>query len=264
MAKKLLVIAWMMPPLVFPRSLQISRALRVLKLLGWDSEVIAVPPEVELHAVMDPQLASIYKGNYSVSYIDPREEVVPSSLFLRFFRYIRSIEDTLEINWILRATKYLKYRIKWNKPDAIISFAQPWISHQVALRVKRSYPRLPWIAHFSDPWVDSPYFNPKDLKEKMRAIQSEAEIIELADQIIFTNEDAANLVMKKYPRSWNSKVSIVAHGYDISMMEGLGDPVENVKDEIIITHTGNLYEGREPIAFLMALALLNRLIFCLL
>lgn len=253
MAKKILVVAWMMPPLVFPRSLQISRALRALKFLGWESDVLAVTPEVERHAIKDLQLESIYKGSYTINYIDPREDVVPSSIFIRFFRYLRGIKDTLELNWISRATNYLKHRIKWSRPNAMISFAQPWISHQVALRVKKCFPLLPWIAHFSDPWVDSSYFKPKDLKDRMRAIRCEAEIIKFCDAVIFTNREAANLVMKKYPKSWSSKVSIVAHGYDSELLVGLGVSQRDKNDAIVITHTGNLYEGREPISFLMAL-----------
>ena len=40
--------------------------------------------------------------------------------------------------------------------QATVSFAQPWTNHLVGMRLHRDS-GLPWVAHFSDPWIDSPY-----------------------------------------------------------------------------------------------------------
>lgn len=255
MSRRLLALTWMMPPLVFPRSLQISRMLRAMSERGWQTTVIAVPPDVELFAAQDPCLEKFYQGSYEIRYVEPREEVEPSPLWLRFARRALRMTNTREPNWIRRAAKALLEEIKAEKPDALISFAQPWINHLVALRVKRRHPTLPWVVHFSDPWADSPYFTPVTEKARAAAIEQEKAIIALADVVIFTTQETADLVMAKYPPSWRGKVHVVPHGYDADLIELI--QARPGSANFTITHTGNLYEGREPFALLHALATLR-------
>ncbi len=257
MSRRLLALAWMMPPLIFPRSLQVSRTLRAMDQRGWKTTVIAVPPDVEPFAAQDPRLEFFYLGSYEISYVEPREEVESSPRWLRFSRCILGTKNTRDPNWISRASKALGRRIEAEKPDALISFAQPWINHRVALRVKRRYPDLPWVAHFSDPWVDSPYFTPTDEKARATAVKQEREIISAADAVIFTTEETADLVMAKYPASWIGKVHVLSHGYDGDLLGLIQPKPKPGSGKFTITHTGNLYEGRDSMALLRALATLR-------
>lgn len=255
MSRRLLVLAWMMPPLIFPRSLQISRTLRVLSERGWKSTVIAVPSAVEPLAPQDARLEKFYRGSYEIRYVEPREEVEPSPFWVRFARRIMRRHYTRELNWIRRAASTLCQQIAIEKPEALISFAQPWINHLVALRVKKRHPGLPWIAHFSDPWVDSPYFNPVDEKAQANAVKQEKSIIAKADAVIFTTQETADLVMAKYPVAWLKKVNVLPHGYDADLLSLMQQRQKSEK--FTIAHTGNFYGKREPIALLHALS-----VFC--
>jgi glycosyltransferase involved in cell wall biosynthesis len=255
MRRRLLALAWMMPPLIFPRSLQVSRTLRAMSERGWNITVFAVPPDVEPFAAQDPRLEQVYQGSYEIRYVEPREEVESSPLWLRIARRIARTKNVRDPNWIRRASKALCQQIKTERPDALVSFAQPWINHQVALRVKRRYPRLPWIVHFSDPWVDSPYFHPSDEKTRVAAVIQEREIISAADVVIFTTQETVNLVMAKYPDAWVRKVHVLSHGYDADLLDLIKPQPKSPKFKII--HTGNLYEKREPLALLRALATLR-------
>jgi glycosyltransferase involved in cell wall biosynthesis len=255
MNRRLVALAWMMPPLIFPRSLQVSRTLRAMSELGWKTTVIAVPPDVEPFAPQDPRLEAYYRSSYEIRYVEPREEIQSSPIWLRFVRRILRRTQTRDPNWVRRASDVLCRQIAAERPDALISFAQPWINHRAALRVKRRYPQVPWIAHFSDPWVDSPYFVPTDDNARAKAIEHEREIIATADAVIFTTQETADLVMAKYPTSWGEKVHIIPHVYDLDLL-GLTEP-RSRSPKITITHTGNLYEQREPYAFLRALATLR-------
>jgi hypothetical protein len=38
----------------------------------------------------------------------------------------------------------------------MVPFGNPMTDHLVGLSLSRKY-RIPWIARFSDPWVDNPY-----------------------------------------------------------------------------------------------------------
>ena len=223
MSRRLLALAWMMPPLIFPRSLQVSRTLRAMSERGWNTTVVAVPPEVEPFAAQDPRLEAFYRGSYETRYVEPREEVESSPLWLRIVRRILRTKNTRDPNWSRRASAALCKQIAAESPDAIISFAQPWINHRVALRVKRRHLQLPWVVHFSDPWVDSPYFTPSDENARTVAIKQERDIISAADAVIFTTRETADLVMAKYPSSLGGKVHVVPHGYDADLL-GLIEP----------------------------------------
>lgn len=255
MSRHLLALGWVMPPLVFPRSLQISRTLNALAERDWATTVIAIPPDAEPFASQDPRLAEFYDGSYELLYVEPREEVARSPLWLRLQRKILRTKNVRDDNWIRRATRFLNKRIEAQMPDAFVSFAQPWINHVAARQIKRRYPHLPWVAHFSDPWVDSPYFDPTTDAERDAAVRQERSIIAAADAVIFTTRETEDIVMTKYPDEWADKVRVVGHGYDSELL-GLIQP--RPRSEIFtITHTGNLYEKREPFALLRALAALR-------
>lgn len=255
MTRRMLALTWMMPPLIFPRSLQISRTLRAMNERGWDATVVAVPPAVEPLAVQDPRLAAFYESSYKLLPVEPREEVAPSPLWLRMVRRVLRTENVTPLNWLRRASKALSEQILADRPDVFVSFAQPWVNHVVALRVKRRFPDLPWVAHFSDPWVDSPYFNPVNEKERRAATLQEREIIAAADAVVFTTRETAELVMGKYPTSWRNKAHVVCHGYDADLVK-LVQP-RSKSEKLTIVHTGNLYEKREPLALLRALSALG-------
>ncbi len=254
--RRLLALAWMMPPLVFPRSLQISRALRAMAGRGWRTTVVAVPPEVEPFAARAERLSRFYAGSYDIRYVEPREEIVSSPLWLRLARRVARVRNTRDPNWIVRAADELHRQIETARPDALVSFAQPWINHLAALRVKRRHPDIPWIAHFSDPWADSPYFKPESARQREVARRNESDVIENADGIVFTTPETVDLVMAKYPASWRRKTHVVPHGYEADLIDWAPPYIRT--DTFTITHTGNLYEGREPIALLRALATLRR------
>jgi hypothetical protein len=243
-----------MPPLVFPRSLQVSRLLRGLSRRGWQSRVVSVVPAAEPYATQDARLADIYRGSYALEYVEPREEVEPSELWRRaYWRYRPPKESVTPDNWIRRSLAALRRDVRALRPDVFVSFAQPWIDHVVGLQLKRRHPRLPWVAHFSDPWVDSPYFDVADPRKRQQAVERECAIIEAADAVVFTTDETAELVMAKYPAAWRAKVHVVGHAFDTELLDAVA-PAPTFPGKFRISHTGNIYGHREPVALLRALA----------
>jgi hypothetical protein len=80
---------------------------------------------------------------------------------------------------------------------------------------------LPWIAHFSDPWIDSIYYENKD--ELITEIWKSLEklVILTADKIVFTNKQALDTVMSKYPSSWLTRTCFIAHSFDNDLLKKL-------------------------------------------
>ena len=252
---RILALSWTMPPLVFPRSLQISRSLRALGQRGWSVSVVTITPEAEPFATFDGRLAGFYDGTYKRVLVNPREDTKRSPYWLRAWRKFSPPSDLTADNWVRRANHTIRREIRAGRCDALITFAQPWIDHTVGLRIKKGFPSLPWIAHFSDPWVDSPYVHFENDAARKEAETRERAIIGGSDAVIFVNQYTADLVMAKYPDAWRSKVHVIPHGIEADFARML--PAKCEKDSFFrMVHTGNFYEHRQPDLIFQALKIL--------
>ena len=82
----------------------------------------------------------------------------------------------------------------------------------IGLRVRRAT-GLPWVAHFSDPWTDSPYLRGARWQQRLWK-RLEADVVQDADALVFVNAQTAERVMRKYPDAWRRKAHVVPHGFD--------------------------------------------------
>jgi len=84
----------------------------------------------------------------------------------------------------------------------------------------------------------------------------ERDVVAEADAVVFVTEEAAELVMRKYPGEWRRKTAVVPHAFDprTSPRRGGRRP-----GPLRIVYTGRFYRGvRTPSALFRALADLNR------
>lgn len=263
-SKRIVAVSWTLPPIVLPRSIQISRLLVALERRGWSSTVLTAPVDSNDPTIpRDRILAAHYEGRYKQIEVEYREARAPSPFTKRLYRLLHGVKDVDDANWVERVS-LAALRELASREDVFISFAQPWIDHAVGLKVKRSRPEQPWIAHFSDPWVDSLYYDAKDPSQAARlAIWREQErvVVERADAVIFVTTETADLVMRKYPAGWQDKVHIVPHSFDRSLVDRVArSPAEGRGGRALrIVYTGNIYAGRrEPLPLFEALAALDR------
>lgn len=135
---------------------------------------------------------------------------------------------------------------------AMVSWSQWHSVHLVALSVKRQFPRLRWMAHFSDPWVDNVYVSYSRLGRLINE-RMERRVIEGADRICFTTRQTADIVMKKYPTGWVNKVTVHPHPYDSSLYGQKLKQDGLVKEQMILRYLGTFYGPRSPEPLFMAL-----------
>lgn len=138
------------------------------------------------------------------------------------------------------------------RPDVLATFAFPLVDNIIGLELKRRF-KLPWLAHFSDPWVDSP-FRTDDLLTKALNARLEHSVIERADRLVFTSNETAALVMKKYRRALQSKVRIVPHAYEPHLFPSVSN---NNNGRLTIRYLGDLYLSRTPRPLFQALEILS-------
>jgi len=255
--KKLLAISWAMPPLLFPRSIQVARTLKTLLFYGWQSTVVSVKPEsLNKSKYIDNSLEGVYANCAEIYHVPSQEGNFLYRGVSGLFRILTQFPDKQSI-WITPAYKKAEKLLNHNRFSVLISFAQPWSDHLIGLKLHQSK-GIPWIAHFSDPWVDSPYLIAPHWQRKILH-RMEKSVINEANAIIFVNTLTLEQVMSKYPVELRKKAFVVPHGFDEEAFSFIKKVPEQKRSSCLtILHVGNFYNHRNPIPLIDALSLLQK------
>jgi glycosyltransferase involved in cell wall biosynthesis len=145
--------------------------------------------------------------------------------------------------WVSRVSKrFFKWQqVSGYEPDLVVTFGHPMSDHFFGAEYKRRK-GTPWVAHFSDPWVDNPYKRHSPPSDWINR-RMERRVIGEADAVVFTSPETLDLVMKKYPASWRDKAYYLPHCYDEGAYDGALRPAD---DRYVIRSIGTLYGNRSP------------------
>jgi glycosyltransferase involved in cell wall biosynthesis len=135
-----------------------------------------------------------------------------------------------------------------NSFDALVTFGAPMSDHLIGLKLKAQL-RIPWIAHFSDPWVDNPFTSSDPLTNAINR-SFERKVLATADRVVFTSHETIDLVFAKYPASWKERARVVPHAFDPELF---GDIQPPAGDKITIRYLGDFYGPRTPEPLVKAL-----------
>lgn len=253
--KRLLAICWEMPPLSGPRAVQVTRTLAALPEYGWRSRVICFGPRSNrYHQDHRVSLEELSGGQASLVRVPSPEESLVFRALWRVAPPLKHLPDEKRV-WMPGALRAARHALESAPADIIVSFAQPWTDHLIALKLKRET-RLPWVAHFSDPWVDSPYFRWSGVIRR-RAEAWEREVMAEATRVVFVNAHTRDRVMAKYPESWQARADVVPQAYEPAP-DVRAQPSMASDRPLRMIYTGRFYDGiRTPDALLQAIAGLN-------
>ena len=250
--RRLLAVSWEMPPMYGPRATQVSRTLEHLAAFEWESTVVCLAPRRGGPHWPDGRDAPRLENVRCVA-VPSREESLAARAAFRLIPSLGGWPDRERL-WVGPAARAAIREASAHRPLGFVTFAQPWSDHLVGLRVRRAT-SLPWVAHFSDPWTDSPYLRVNG-SQRRAANRTEAEVIRQADAIVFVNDQTADLLMRKFPSSWRRKAHVVPHGFD---PRRLPPAVPREPGPLRLVYTGRFYRGvRTPVPLLRALADLDR------
>src|SRR5215472_13963801 len=227
-----------MPPMYGPRGTQVARTLDALVSQGWQSTVVCLDPRRGGPNWRDGRDVQFPRGVDAVRVPSPEEWTVVRALW-RLMPSFRDRPDPKWV-WVTRAAATAEAAASRMRFDGLVTFAQPWSDHLVGLRVHRAT-NLPWVAHFSDPWIDSPYWRGSS-RQRAIAAAMESRVVHDATAVVFVTDEAADLVMKKYPRELRGKVAVVPHGYDSATLKGSSREREP-RLPLRIVYTGRFYDG---------------------
>lgn len=248
---RLLAVSWAMPPLLAPRALQVPRLLTALGEAGWQVTVLHADARFAGSGYpRDADLARLVGEAYQAERVGlPR--VLDGAWAYRCL--LRGRLD--EAVWERLAARRARDRLRRAPFDLMLTFAQPWSDHRIGLGIRRRR-EIPWVAHFSDPWVDNPLLSERDRGRLPEWRKQEEAVIRLADAVVFTTDYARELVMRKYPQAWRERAFVVPHGFDSGLLTRI--PPADSHPRLLMVYTGNFYGRRTPLPLLEALAELDR------
>ena len=249
---KVLAVSFSYPPQTEPRAIQVSRLLKhlpastVLVCSGDATNKAPYAGQGDAESFLEEVLRVPFSNSSWRNLLNRISSRVPLPVWSR-------TPDPL-VSWKQPVIDAVEQFINSNnyQPDVLVTFAFPLVDNLIGLELKRQFP-FPWLAHFSDPWVDSPFRKADPLTRALNK-RLEQKVIENADRLVFTSQETADLVMRKYPSALRDKVRTIPHAYESDQFP----PRENDGDgRLAVRYLGDFYLGRTPEPLFKALERLS-------
>lgn len=218
-------------------------------------------PYISAEAIVTYKLLSKNENNLDICILKDLEASIDENIKIPNHIKIFEIKSKSK-NWVFLMITYYIYCLKKyysEKYDFIHSRTSPFFGHLPAMTIKRLNKNIPWIASFSDPISNNPYFihwykgKPAYFLFKWYGKYMENYVYKHADRLIFNNEKQAKFMLSKYYDKYEKKITIIPHSYNPEWY-----PVKEItNDKLIISHLGTLYDFRNAYNLFQALSLLN-------
>ncbi|HPT32644.1 MAG TPA: glycosyltransferase [Prolixibacteraceae bacterium] len=270
--KRVLIISYYWPP---AGGGGVMRWLKMSKYLpGWDWQPVICTPENPDPSVLDESLlrevppdAEILKvpiwepydlyrkltgkpktTKFKAGHISEASKGSWKDKLAVFIRGNFLIPDP-RVFWVKPAVRFLKAYLKEHPVDLIVSTGPPHSMHLVALKLKKSFPAIPWLADFRDPWTDIDFYHQLRLTWLADFIHHrlEKKVLTRADVVTVVSPDIKRTTEKRCGRT----VHVVYNGYDPEDFENI-DPMDD--RYFIISHFGAFNHDRNPSALWKALS----------
>ena len=252
--KRVLIVTHSFPPLLEARSIQIAKIVRHLRRFGWDPVVLTVEPrytpinqDASLPTLLPDDIQIVRTAAFEPQWaISLLARTVPSALYL----------PDKQIGWLPFAVRAASGLSRREPFDLIFTNAKPFTCHLVGQALKRRC-ALPWVAYFSDPWVDNAYFQRISRGQVRRNRRMETRTLSEADGLVFNNPETVRLMLPAGAEA--AQALVLPHCYDPSLFDlatgrGRGSgSAPSPEGTVRIVHTGNFYGVRSPLPLLDAL-----------
>lgn len=263
--RKLLFIAYYMPPM---GSSGVQRPYHVLKLLpslGWDPIILC--PETGLYHTLDHGLGHQFDQlNLPVYRVKARtpfhllgnkpKTIKPSSEWLsRVLRWLSAllfIPDNKRA-WINPAVKQGSSLIREFKPDLIVATSPPPSNLIIASKLSREWD-IPVVFDMRDDWLDNHQQVYPTTFHKTLMAKVESQVLPHANAIISVNPVIQKAIQSRYPFSKAEFYSIPS-GYDsASFTDSVPASLTKEDGRFTILYSGRFYGENQPDVFIRAIA----------
>jgi hypothetical protein len=242
----LLAVSFAFPPLAYPRSVQVARLLKRLEartaLVCADERGARRDETIERDA--EGQLERVVRVPFAPGRL--RREANRLAQRLRpslWDRWNRSPDQYR--GWVAGAVTAAEELAREGfRAGVLATFSQPATSHLVGLELKERW-GLPWLAHFSDPWVGNPFHRLEGEAARVNA-ELERRVVEGADCLVFTSHETVELVMRRYAPALAAKAHVLPQCFDESQYADSSLAVGAGDRGLIVRHLGTFYGQRSP------------------
>jgi len=219
---RLLCLSFWTPPIVRPQSILIGKMIP-----EWINQ--RLKPVVMTYDIC---------GDWQ---IDVPVYKIPSFKLAALFSRLPLISTINSWCYYRKIVKQAEKIIKKHNINIVFSFSNPQESNIIGAMLKKRK-GLKFVSHFSDPWYDNIYKSFSFLGTK-KVLFQEKFIVKNSDEIIFTTEEARDLVMKKYPKLWKKKTEVIPHCFDL---KDYPEVRKTGQEKFIISYVGAFYKQRNP------------------
>ena len=236
MSESVLFIVYDFPPILSPESIQVNRRAAALAKDGI-KVFILTSHQKPLFENLDDDFEI---KNKNITLI--RTKKPPCEKILNIIFKLADITDR-KFWWQFFAFRLGVNLVKKYNIKTLYSHSTPLVDHLVALKIKKQYPDINWIAHFSDPWSLNPYIKYKTRWQKRLNQKLEAKVLQGANTISVTSLKTKQLFEDNFT---NVNIKVLPHVFDSSLYG-----VKMIENRVV--HTGNIYGLRTIKPFLYAL-----------
>jgi glycosyltransferase involved in cell wall biosynthesis len=286
--KKILIVAYIFPPLARAGVHRTVRFVRYLAPLGWDMTVLTaneshypfnspvdrallqkIPDAVKVESTKIfrgvDKLLELKKAASSKLQIKSKQQKANSKKqaakskrrgFVQrgkdFISDLMTIPDK-DVNWLPYALIAALRLHRRERFEVIYSTAPPFTGHLIAYLVKK-ITGLPWVADFRDPWARAPW-KAELMEGTLRGRAAEVledKFVRVADRVILNTDWAARDFAEFYGAGLAPKFVVIPNGFDPEDFAEVQFP-QKKNNQLVMTHTGSLYRKRDPGHFFDAL-----------
>ena len=248
--RRLLVVAYYMPPLGLSGVMRVTKLCKFLPEAGWKPLILTVKPVAYYH--YDPRLLDDLKASriYRTESADPN----------RLFNLVRSKAKKLtpalaqglgagprllnhvlfpdsKIGWLPFGSVAGRHIIDQEKPAAIFASAPPFTALLLGVRLK-AHAHVPLAADFRDPWATGFARPPRHQRAALRRLRRY--LVEHSELVLAVNSGTARAV--------GPRCEVLDNGFDPTDFE-----VEPANlDGLGIVHVGNLWQNQAEVSALVA------------
>jgi len=247
MKKNILIISIYYPPKQSIASNRIYSFAKYLDKSRFNIFVHTIDENIEYSNDLDSVVVSRVKNNpfFKTLPFTKRTNKILHYAKVLYNQAILRLQKNIYQEWIDNSFELLKKDIKENNIDLIISSFAPDASHILALKLKKEFSHIKWIADMRDEMSQSPYI---DKKREKYYLKLEQQIFNEADALTTVSRP----ILDEFQRlNQNKKLLFreIRNGYDFDIVN------KSYKNKIFtIRYVGSFYGDINPNNFLKAMA----------
>ena len=246
--RRVLVLAYLFPPLGGAGVQRTLKFVRYLEPLGWDATVVST--RSRHYPARDPSLLQEIPGSAHVV----RTPALPLARWLSLVPYRLGLRRAFAylnwpdggIGWMPFALATALRTVRRDRPDVIYSTSAPQSGHIAALIVSR-LTGLPWVADFRDEWAADAFRADQPRALARLSARLERELVRHASRVVV----AADYFRLEGLSEDDPRRVVIVNGVDEADLPTGPMPQSH---RFVLAHVGTIYGIRDPSPGLRALA----------